>query len=79
MSDGAIDVGAQDPELRNSPIADESDEDTETLRESIPGEDFCYFNGTPYAHGTEVRSGTTYLRCDYGIWVPSGPGDPDNP
>ncbi len=51
----------------------------ETLRESIPGEDFCYFNGTPYGHGTDVKSGTAYLRCDYGIWVPSGPSDPDNP
>jgi hypothetical protein len=79
MSNGVIDVGAQDPELRNSPIADETDEDMEALRETIPGDDFCYFNGTPYENGALVKSGTVRLRCDYGIWVPAGPGDPDNP
>ena len=30
-------VGAQDPDLRNSPIADEEDEDTDVVRQQVPG------------------------------------------
>ena len=70
MSDKTPDLGAQDPELKNSPVAWEADEDTEALRESIPGEPICYFNDAAYTHGTIVRSGGTLLRCDYGLWVP---------
>lgn len=73
------DVGAQDPELRNSPVADEGDEDVEVLRQEIPGEPVCYFNDRSYGHGTYVRTGTGLLRCDRGLWVPAGPSDPDNP
>ena len=72
-------LGAQDPELKNSPVAWEEDEDTETLRESIPGEPVCFFNDRAYAQGTIVRSGTVLLRCDYGLWVPAGNADPDRP
>lgn len=72
-------LGAQDPELKNSPVAWETDEDTETLRESIPEEPICYFNDQSYAHGTVVSSGDVRLRCDYGLWVPAGPTDPINP
>ena len=80
MSDrGILQLGAQDPELRNSPIAEEGDEDTETLRESVPGDPVCYFNDTPYSNGTVVKSGEILLRCDYGLWVPAGPSDPGNP
>ena len=39
-------VGAQDPELKNSPIAEEEDEDTDVIRQQVPGEPVCYFNGT---------------------------------
>jgi hypothetical protein len=76
MTSNPTDLGAQDPELKNSPVAWESDEDTETLRESIPGDPTCYFNDKPYANGTIVRSGNTLLRCDKGLWVPGGPADP---
>lgn len=31
------DLGAPDPELKNSPIAYENDEETEILRQEIPG------------------------------------------
>jgi hypothetical protein len=68
-------VGAQDPELKNSPVAWETEEDTETLRASVPGEPICYFNDLAYTHGTVVRSGTALLRCDHGLWVPAGAGD----
>ena len=73
------DVGAQDPDLQNSPIAEEALEPDPTLRQQALEEGFCYFNGEVFNDGTVVRSGTTMLRCDRGIWVPAGPGDPDNP
>ena len=79
MTDRIQELGAQDPELRNSPVAAEGDEDTETLHASIPGEPVCYFNDRPYAHGTIGKSGTVLLRCDYGVWVPAGPADQQNP
>jgi hypothetical protein len=70
------DLGAQDPELKNSPIAWESDEDSEALREEIPENPVCHFNNESYSHGTVIRSGTVMLRCDYGIWVQARPSDP---
>ena len=72
-------MGAQDPELRNSPIASEGDVETDLLRQEVPGEPVCYFNGQAYPNGQYVRSGSALLRCEYGIWVPAGPADPDNP
>jgi hypothetical protein len=72
-------VGAPDPELENSPIADESYEESEDLKQEMPGEPVCLFNGVTYPHGDFVQSGGSLLRCDYGIWVPSGPVDADNP
>ena len=72
-------VGAQDPELPNSPIAEEEDEDTDVVRQQVPGEPVCFYNGTSYAHGTFVQSGTQLLKCSYGVWVESGSADPDNP
>ena len=69
------DVGAQDPELRNSPVAWEGEEETEALREEIPGEAVCYFNNEAFDHDAVVKSGTVLLRCNRGIWVPAGPED----
>ena len=66
-------LGAQNPELKNSPIAWEGDEDTETLRESLPSEPICFFNDREYANGAIVVSGSTRLRCERGVWVPAGP------
>jgi hypothetical protein len=74
-----IDVGAPDPELNTSPIDDESGDDVDTLRQQVPGEAVCYFNDKSYHNGSYVKSGTSILKCDYGIWIPAGPGDPDNP
>lgn len=79
MSSTTPDLGAQDPELKNSPVAWEGEEDTEALRESIPGEPTCFFNDRPFSHGAVVRSGGALLKCDYGLWVPAGPADPQNP
>ena len=73
------DVGAHDPELRNSPVADVALEQDPTLRQEVPGEAVCYFNGEAFDHDTVVKSGTALLRCDHGIWAPAGSSDPDNP
>jgi hypothetical protein len=63
--------GAQDPELKNSPIADETDEDFDVLRQELE-DGVCYFNGQAFGEGECIRSGSSYLRCDDGLWVPAG-------
>lgn len=73
------DVGAPDPELNTSPIAEENDEESEVLRQEMPGEPVCYFNDQSFATGSYIKSGTTLLKCVYGIWEQAGPADPDNP
>jgi hypothetical protein len=72
-------VGAQDPELRNSPIAEEEDEETDVVLQQLPGAAVCYFNGAEYANGTYVASGSQVLRCSYGVWIDSGSADARNP
>jgi hypothetical protein len=72
MSNRIPNVGAPDPERRTSPVAWETDEDTETLRESVPDEAVCFFNDVPYADGAIVESGSVRLRCDHGLWLPAG-------
>lgn len=79
MSTGIPDVGDQDPEGRNSPIAAEDDEETQFLRQEVPGDAACWFNDVPYTDGSFVKSGTAILRCDRGIWIESGPADTENP
>ena len=75
----AADVGAPDPELNTSPIAEESGENDDVLRQQVPGEPVCYFNDKSYDNGAFIKSGASILRCDYGIWVQAGPSDPENP
>jgi hypothetical protein len=72
-------VGAADPELRTSPIAEEEDEDTDVVRQQLPGAAQCLFNGKAYPHGTYVASGSQVLRCNYGVWIDSGSADSRNP
>lgn len=72
-------VGAPDPELRNSPIVEEMDEDFDIAAQSLPEEPLCYFNGQPYGDGQWVCSGAELLRCERGTWVQEGSCDPDNP
>ena len=71
-------LGTQDPDRKNSPVAWEMDEDVETLRESIPEEPACFFNDQAFKHGTVVSSGSVLLRCDNGIWIPAGPTESGN-
>ena len=72
-------VGAPDPELKNSAIADEGDDEFEVIKLESPGSPACYFNSTSFAHGKYVCSGDTLLRCDRGVWKREGTCDPDNP
>ena len=69
MSKPIKSLGTPDPELKNSPIVEEYDEDSDVLRQEID-EGVCYFNGREPCDGTYLRSGDTYLRCDKGCWVP---------
>ncbi|MGI9288159.1 MAG: DUF1496 domain-containing protein [Pseudomonadales bacterium] len=70
-----IDVGAPLPELQNSPVISDIDDEREMIDPEIPEERMCYFNGKSYAHGTYVKSGTLVLLCDRGAWVEAE--DPD--
>jgi hypothetical protein len=72
-------VGDQDPEMRNSPIVDEDDYQEYDLDENASGPAFCLFNDVRYEDGSFVRSGSTMLRCDGGVWLVVGNSDPDNP
>jgi hypothetical protein len=74
-----IQVGAPDPELRNSPIIEETDEEFEMVGQELSELPVCYFNGAPYENGQFVCSGTELLRCEVGAWVREGSCDPDNP
>jgi len=71
-------VGAKDTELSNSPIAEEEDEDTDVIRQQVPGEAVCWFNGTEFRDGTYVVSGSLLLQCSRGVWVESAAEDPRN-
>jgi hypothetical protein len=76
----AIQVGAPDPELPNSPILDESadNEETGTELESVEFAQ-CQFNGNSYADGVQICSGDELLQCSRGTWLRAGSCDPDNP
>ena len=79
MTTETVQLGALDPERKSSPVAWETDEDTEALRESVPDEAVCYFNDRAYKDGTVAMSGSVLLRCDKGLWLPAGPGDASKP
>jgi hypothetical protein len=79
MSNYGKQVGAPDPEQKNSPIIEELDEELEALQQERVETPMCYFNGASYRHGAYVCSGNERLRCEYGSWVRAGSCDPDNP
>ena len=74
MTKKTPELGAQDPELKNSPVAWEGDDDTEALREEVQEVGECFFNDRAFTHDTVISSGSTLLRCDHGLWIPAGPG-----
>lgn len=68
----APDVGAQDPELENSPIVDYDVEELEYTDYEME-RTVCHFNGAPYPLGSYVCSGGELLRCEEGsVWVRKG-------
>ena len=76
----ATPVGAMDPELRNSPIIEDTDEEFEYLAQMTEDTGICYFNDTAYKSGNYVCSGSSeLLQCRQGSWVRMGGCDPDNP
>ncbi len=69
MLEHASQVGAADPERRNSPIPIDPERSYELLREQVGDEAAgCYFNDVRYAEAL-VTSGARCLRCERGIWV----------
>lgn len=73
-------VGVADPERRNSPIQTDPGQSFELLREQVGDEAAgCYLNDLLYGEGRHVLSGSTYLRCDRGIWVEVGTHAPVSP
>lgn len=70
MVEHASQVGAADPERRNSPVQIDPEQSYELLREQVGDEAAgCYFNDVRYEEGALVMSGTRCLRCERGIWV----------
>ncbi len=65
-------VGAPDPELKNSPVFDDEERDYLSLDMELE-EGFCYFNGQVFGMGDFVCSGNELLRCEErGVWVREG-------
>jgi hypothetical protein len=65
-------VGAPDPELKTSPIFDDTDQDFLSLDAELE-EGLCYFNDQIYRLGDYVCSGDELLRCEqYGVWIRQG-------
>lgn len=76
----ASQMGAADPKRRNSPNQTDPEQSFELMREQLGDEAAgCYFNDLLYAEGSHVLSGSTYLRCEQGIWVEAGTQVPLSP
>lgn len=74
------DVGAPDPEKRNSPIFDEAaDDELDGIDPDAVVFATCLFNDVSYRDGEMVCSGDELLRCERGKWLRIGSCDPDNP
>jgi len=68
----APNVGAPDPELRNSPIFDSSDSDDLSFDLELE-EGVCFFNNESFALGKYICSGNELLHCaGRGVWVREG-------
>jgi len=77
MSRNPPQVGAPDPEHRNSPILDDEEAEFEPSGQDIET-GVCYFNDVAYALGDYVLSGNELLRCEArGVWVKEGELRPD--
>jgi hypothetical protein len=67
-----VDVGVAQSGKQTSPIALESDEDFDVMRQEVADEAVCWFNDQQFGHDDVVFSGNDILRCDKGIWLRAG-------
>jgi hypothetical protein len=65
-------VGAIDPRLKTSPVAEEMAEEADTLGQQVTSGSVCVFNGEEFSNGAFVRSGSTILKCSNGLWIETG-------
>lgn len=74
MRDTLPQVGAPDPELRNSPIIDDAEYDEHDGSRDLELESAgCYFNGQAFPIGQYVLSGSEVLLCtERGVWLRKG-------
>jgi hypothetical protein len=79
MSHSLQQVGAPDPELKTSPIIDESEYDEHAASPDLESEaPVCYFNQERFALGAYVQSGDEVLQCtEHGVWVRKGEKRPE--
>jgi len=75
----AKEVGAPNPELKTSPIVEDTDEFFEFAGQHIPDTPVCYFNDKVFPEGDYICSGSELLRCVKGVWLCEGSCDQDNP
>lgn len=65
-------LGAPDPEMKNSPIFDSGDSGELSLDLEFE-EGTCYFNNQGFRLGSFVCSGDELLRCENkGVWIREG-------
>jgi hypothetical protein len=70
MNEHLREVGAPDPELKNSLVLDEFEFDEQAgPRDNEVEQAICYFNGGEYPIGTYVQSGSEILQCTAGGWI----------
>ena len=75
----AIQVGSPDPELKTSPIMEQTDENYEVTAQEVEDLPGCYFNTVSYPSGQYVCSGSgELLHCIKGLWIRQGTCDPEN-
>lgn len=74
-------VGAPDPERRNSPIVEDTDEEFEVLGQELEEDGRpCYLNDVAFSRTDYVCSGSgELLQCRGGAWLRVGTCDPENP
>ena len=74
MKEHLLQVGAPDPELKNSLVLDEFEYDEQAgPRDTEVEQAACYFNGSEYPIGTYVQSGSEIQQCaERGVWIRKG-------
>ena len=72
-------VGAQVPEMKNSPIVDDTDDEIYVVGQEVEEQPCCYYNNTSYDDGSYVNTGADVLVCNKGLWIYQSSSDPDKP